>query len=94
LRSECRSTDTLGGAEKSFDAAAAAADLDAVIAAADIVVFSFHDCPWCIQAKQALAGYNHDGRDSIRIVEIDVRRASLPRRRAGPLGVRMDDLVI
>ena len=35
-----------------FDAAAALNDLRAEAARADVVVFSFTDCPWCVAAKQ------------------------------------------
>ena len=41
-----------------YDAALAAADLAAEIQRAEVVFFSFEDCPWCVAAKQLLAAYD------------------------------------
>ena len=37
-----------------FDAAAAEAELRALAASADVVLFSFVDCPWCVAARSLL----------------------------------------
>ena len=49
-----------------FDAAAAREDLRAEAARADVVVFSFTDCPWCVAAKKLLAEY-----DSVRDIDLE-----------------------
>ena len=49
-----------------FDAAAAREDLRKEAMKADVVVFSFTDCPWCVAAKKLLAEY-----DSVRDIDLE-----------------------
>jgi len=47
-------------AGEAYDAAAARADLEAQASTKPIVVFSFVDCPWCVEAKRLLETH-YDG---------------------------------
>jgi glutaredoxin len=47
-------------AGEAYDAAAARADLEAQASQKPIVVFSFVDCPWCVEAKRLLETH-YDG---------------------------------
>ena len=49
-----------------FDAEKAREDLRKEAMKADVVVFSFTDCPWCVAAKKLLAEY-----DSVRDVDLE-----------------------
>ena len=56
--SEWKVAKIVEAAGPAFDEAAAREDLRKEAARADVVVFSFTDCPWCVAAKRLLAEYD------------------------------------
>ena len=64
--SEWKVAKIVEAAGPTFDAAAAREDLRKEAARADVVVFSFTDCPWCVAAKRLLAEY-----DSVRDIDLE-----------------------
>ena len=56
--SEWKVAKIVEAAGPAFDEAAAREDLRAEAMKAEVVVFSFTDCPWCVAAKRLLAAYD------------------------------------